>query len=64
MSLLLLLIIPFYLGGVVATAGHMFAGTVGNADLKHATVKDYLYLLSACLLWPGFIIQEITTKDN
>ncbi len=61
---ILLIPLAFYLGGVVCMIGSMLGGMTNDPELKYAKITDYLYAGFACLLWPGFIIQQITTKDD
>ena len=44
--------------------GFILAELVKNKDLQSAGVVDYLRVATYCLLWPGFILQQITTKDE
>jgi len=63
LTTILLICASFYLGGVVCCIGTMLGNMTEDPDVQHMQPADYGYVLIACILWPGYILQQISTKD-
>ena len=64
LTTLLLICASFYFGGIVCCIGLMLGDMTDNEAVKFMQPMDYVYVLLTCLLWPAFIVQQITTKGE